>query len=143
MGSNDLSQYQSPLHEYREFDFMQPNKHNELLTYYTQSIPQPAPPDHQQLLPLIMPGHPTWPSMLTNPASDSKLPPVASSRALPPLVEGNSTKLPAIHATVSPRKTLTDSDRRRMCQYHEENPTARQTEIGGKKRISNVLCSCY
>jgi hypothetical protein len=26
---------------------------------------------------------------------------------------------------------LTDQDRRRMCQYHEENPSVKQTEIGG------------
>jgi hypothetical protein len=26
---------------------------------------------------------------------------------------------------------LTDQDRRRMCQYHEDNPTVKQTEIGG------------
>lgn len=29
------------------------------------------------------------------------------------------------------RRTLTDQDRRRMCQYHEENPSVKQTEIGG------------
>jgi hypothetical protein len=33
----------------------------------------------------------------------------------------------------SPRRTLTDSDRRRMCQYPEENPSVKQTEIGGEK----------
>ena len=30
------------------------------------------------------------------------------------------------------RKTLSDDDRRRMCKYAEENPTAKQTEIGCK-----------
>jgi hypothetical protein len=32
----------------------------------------------------------------------------------------------------SVRKTLSDDDRRRMCKYAEENPTAKQTEIGCK-----------
>ena len=27
---------------------------------------------------------------------------------------------------------LTDEDRRNMCLYHEENKTAKQTDIGGK-----------
>ena len=31
----------------------------------------------------------------------------------------------------SSRKILTDDDRRRMCQYHEDNPKVKQTEIGG------------
>lgn len=31
----------------------------------------------------------------------------------------------------TPRRTLTDADRRRMCIFHEENPTVKQTEIGG------------
>jgi len=96
---------------------------------------------HQQLLPLIMPSHPTWPSMLTNPASYSA-PPVAIPPASAPVVKGNGTKLPAIHATPSPRKTLTDSDRRRMCQYHEENPTVKQTEIGGKKISFSIFSTC-
>lgn len=34
-------------------------------------------------------------------------------------------------STNSPRRTLTDADRRRMCLFHEENPTVKQTEIGG------------
>lgn len=33
----------------------------------------------------------------------------------------------------SPRRTLTDADRRRMCLFHEENPTVKQTEIGGRR----------
>lgn len=36
------------------------------------------------------------------------------------------------HHTPTPRKTLTDADRRSMCLYAEENPTKKQTEIGGE-----------
>ena len=144
--SYNSSQHQSPIYEQGGFGFMQqPVQHKGLPTeqHYTQRISQPPPPHtaHQQLLPLIMPSHPTWPSMLTNPASYSA-PPVAIPPASAPVVKGNGTKLPAIHATPSPRKTLTDSDRRRMCQYHEENPTVKQTEIGGKKISSSILPTC-
>jgi hypothetical protein len=131
--SYNSSQHQSPIYEHGGFGFMQPLQHG-LPTepsYNSQRVQQPPPhTTHQQLLPLIMPSHPTWPSMLTNPASYSA-PPVAIPPASAAL-KGNGTKLPAIHATPSPRKTLTDSDRRRMCQYHEDNPSVKQTEIGGE-----------
>jgi hypothetical protein len=122
--SYNSSQHQSPIYELEVLDLCnQFNTMGCLRNIIHQRIPQPPPPHttHQQLLPLIMPSHPTWPSMLTNPASYSA-PPVAIPPASAPVVKGNGTKLPAIHATPSPRKTLTDSDRRRMCQYHEENP---------------------
>lgn len=32
----------------------------------------------------------------------------------------------------TPRRTLTDADRRRMCLYKRDNPSKKQTEIGGK-----------
>lgn len=138
--SYSSSQHQSPIYEHGGFGFMQPIQHG-LPTeppFNSQRMPAPQPvhashQPHQQLLPLIMPSHPTWPSMLTHPASYSS-PPVAIPASAPPLVKGNIPKLPAIHATPSPRKTLTDSDRRRMCQYHEDNPTVKQTEIGGEMR---------
>jgi hypothetical protein len=141
--SYNSSQHQSPIFEHGGFTFMQPLQHNGLpadSSYNPQRMPQPPPhTTHQQLLPLIMPSHPTWPSMLTNPAS-YPAPPVAIPPVSAPLVKGmGSTKLPALHhATPSPRKTLTDSDRRRMCQYHEDNPTVKQTEIGGKN--SGSVC---
>lgn len=86
---------------------------------------------HQQLLPLIMPSHPTWPSMLTNPANgyQHQLPMPILPPSMPPKP---TSKLPSLHGNPSPRKTLSDADRRRMCQYHEDNPTTKQTEIGGK-----------
>ncbi|KAI0997313.1 hypothetical protein K3495_g10873 [Podosphaera aphanis] len=44
----------------------------------------------------------------------------------------------------SPRKTLTDNDRRLMCEYHEKNPNIKQTEIGAlfgveRSTVSKVL----
>lgn len=137
------SQHQSPIYEHGGFGFMQP-VHQELPaepSFNSQRISQPPPnslPPHQQLLPLIMPSHPTWPSMLTNPASYPQ-PPVAIPPTSAPLAKENNAKLPAIHATPTPRKTLTDSDRRRMCQYNKDHPNVKQTEIGGKAKIHLVL----
>ncbi|KAL2002341.1 hypothetical protein VTN02DRAFT_169 [Thermoascus thermophilus] len=44
----------------------------------------------------------------------------------------------------TPRRTLTDEDRRRMCLYHEENRSAKQTDIGAlfgveRSTVSKVL----
>lgn len=129
------SQQQSPMHEYGGYGFMQPMQQHGLPIEpsFTRMAPPPPATTHQQLLPLIMPSHPTWPSMLTNPASYSA-PPVA----IPPASSSKPPKLPTLHATPSPRKTLTDSDRRRMCQYHEDNPSVKQTEIGGK-RLNRIV----
>jgi hypothetical protein len=129
------SQNQSPMYEHGGFGFIQPMNHGLPLdtSFHTQRISQ-APPvqTHQQLLPLIMPSHPTWPSMLTNSANYSA-PPVAIPPASAPRVKGSTARarLPSIHGTSSPRKTLTDVERRRMCEYSEANPSVKQTEIGG------------
>ncbi|KAG9246389.1 hypothetical protein BJ878DRAFT_540329 [Calycina marina] len=106
-------------------------------------IPQRISPllphtSHQQLQPLIMPSHPTWPSMITNPGTYAP-PPVAIPASAPPLVKGSGRS-----TSTGPRKTLTDHDRRRMCQYHEENPSVKQTEIGAifgveRSTVSKVL----
>lgn len=69
-----------------------------------------------------------WPSMMTTSANF-----FAPSVIVPPspalTVKGMSSKL---EGTSSPRRTLTDNDRRRMCIYHQENPSVKQTDIGGK-----------
>ncbi|KAF3770491.1 hypothetical protein M406DRAFT_336156 [Cryphonectria parasitica EP155] len=114
-----------------------------------QPHPHPPPPPHHPTLPLLMvPSHPTWPSMLTNPGSFNTSPPVA----IPPA--SSSTSMPSSSSTVKatrpaaqpsqPRKTLTDEDRRRMCQCHLDNPTMKQTEIGAmfgveRSTVSKVL----
>ena len=92
--------------------------------------PHPTPrTTHPQLQPLIMP---QWPSMLTS--QSTYQPPIFPSAPVP-ITPASATPVSATstHSRTSstPRKTLTDSDRRRMCQYHEENPTVKQTEIGG------------
>ncbi|KAF1925550.1 CenpB-DNA-bind-domain-containing protein [Didymella exigua CBS 183.55] len=103
----------------------------------------PAPRSmHQQLQPLIMP---QWPSMLT---SQSTYQPSIFPSAPVPITPASATPVSATstHSRTSstPRKTLTDHDRRRMCQYHEDNPTVKQTEIGAmfgveRSTVSKVL----
>ncbi|KAI5205830.1 hypothetical protein E4T39_02953 [Aureobasidium subglaciale] len=101
----------------------------------------PLRPSHQQLQPLMMP----WPSMIGS--QQTFYPPLlpqtqvgaTSPPAVTPVSAGSS-----IRSGPSVRKTLSDEDRRRMCKYAEDNPTAKQTEIGylfGVERstVSKVL----
>ncbi|KAK3952714.1 hypothetical protein QBC32DRAFT_340614 [Pseudoneurospora amorphoporcata] len=94
-------------------------------------VPQPHQHSHPPLPMLMMPQTTTtWPSMLTNPTYGAHpVPPVAIPPVTTPL---KNSKLPAIQTTSQPRKTLTDEDRRRMCQYAQDHPTAKQTDIGAQ-----------
>jgi hypothetical protein len=91
---------------------------------------------HQQLQPLhplIMP--PQWPSMLTSQSSYSATTPQTASTTTPLSAASASPHSLRITPTTTtggtnPRRTLTDDDRRRMCQYAEDNPGIKQTEIG-------------
>lgn len=82
--------------------------------YYAQ-VPQWSfpPPEHQAYIP-----NPNPSSMSVQ--TGRQVPPMAAHLPYPPTV-----------STSTPRRTLTDLDRRKMCLYHEENPTIKQTEIGG------------
>lgn len=137
--SYSSSQQQSPVYEHGGFGFMQ-SMHGLPIepSFNPQRVQQSAShAAHQQLLPLIMPSHPTWPSMLTHPGSYSA-PQVAIPAVAAPLAKGSHKKIPGVHTSTTPRKTLTDSDRRRMCQYHEDNPTVKQTEIGGELKVDVI-----
>lgn len=139
ISSYPSSMHQSPVHEYQGFNYMGGPQSLPIPTYTSRMPPPTTTHSHQQLLPLIMPSHPTWPSMLTNPAG-YQTQPVALPHSAP---ASKPPKLPAIHAP-TPRKTLTDQDRRRMCQYHEEHPTVKQTQIGAmfgveRSTVSKVL----
>lgn len=96
-----------------------------------QSQPQstsPRPSHHQshhsQLPMLVMPQH-AWPSMLTNPVSYSTAP--VSAPAVAPAAR---SKRQRNSGASTPRRTLTDEDRRQMCMYYVENPNIRQADIG-------------
>lgn len=124
------SVHQSPVHEYQGFAFA-PMPMEPMYTHGMSSTMPPPRPIHQ-LQPLAMPQQ--WPSMLTS-----------QSTYVQPIYPSATTVVPVAPApipisappttttrTSTPRKTLTDQDRRRMCQYHEDNPNIKQTEIGGE-----------
>jgi hypothetical protein len=120
--------HQSPVHEYNGFVY---NSMSMPPMYAASSLPSMAPPRtaHQQLQPLIMP---PWPSMLTSQSAYANphfaLPPIPATPITTPMSAPATTG--RMHPT--PRKTLTDADRRKMCQYAESHPTVKQNEIGGK-----------
>lgn len=105
-------------------------------------------PVHQQLQPLVMP---QWPSMLNShhqtaqpapyqhpPSSYHPMYPQPVQPIQPMSVAQLHTPVSATSSrstTTTPRKTLTDQDRTRMCQYAEEHPNSKQTEIGGESHL--------
>ncbi|TKA68584.1 hypothetical protein B0A55_08379 [Friedmanniomyces simplex] len=134
------SHHGTPAQEYPGFNFspqmpMEP-------TFSSTVQARPLPP---QLQPLIMP---QWPSMLNN-QSHSTFQPMFPQPVQPiqPVTLGAlQTPVSAVsmRPTPTPRKTLTDLDRKRMCQYAEDHPNAKQTEIGAifgveRSTVSKVL----
>ena len=141
------SPHGSPQQGYtNQFDFSSPTHtsfehHYSSAPYQSYSAPQPLHPLNTTVL---------WPSQLTNPSTSS--PP--AMLAIPPRALAPATQECTQETTSAPtppppppppksapnqsnsRKTLTDNDRRRMCKYHEENPTVKQTEIGGESTVS-------
>ena len=140
MGSGHPSPQNSPPHDYTgAFDFPSPAYAQPDAMYSSPpyqasySAPQPLPPLNTTTL---------WPSQLTNPSGSSP-PQMLPLHPRPMAPATQASPAPAVTAPTPPpskptpslptsRKTLTDNDRRRMCKYHEENPTVKQTEIGGK-----------
>lgn len=90
-------------------------------------------PVHAQLQPLVMP---QWPSMLSSQSHSTYQQPYPPQIQTMQPVPINPYQTPVSassnRSASTPRKTLTDHDRKRMCQYAEEHPTSKQTEIGGK-----------
>ncbi|PLN84410.1 hypothetical protein BDW42DRAFT_39635 [Aspergillus taichungensis] len=137
MGGFHPAQQSPPLDDYHGF----PYGVIPLDSAYGVTIPPPY-----ASLPLTLPSN-TWPSMLTNHQShfpEGGLPPVP----IPPSSVSPVTPIPpprkSSTSSSTPRRTLTDEDRRRMCLYHEENKTAKQTDIGAlfgveRSTVSKVL----
>jgi hypothetical protein len=94
------------------------------------------------LQPIVMPmsnmsAMPQWPSMLPTPSQPSYHTPYLPQPVQPiqPMSIGQlqtPVSATSTRSASTPRKTLTDSDRKRMCQYAEEHPNSKQTEIGGE-----------
>ncbi|KAL2201290.1 hypothetical protein P885DRAFT_65561 [Corynascus similis CBS 632.67] len=142
-------QHQTTMPDYGGgYGFMPPMSHG-LPSESLGRMPPPPPPQslHQQppathtQLPMLMMPQATWPSMLTNPNSygpPHSAPPVPIPSITAPL---KTSKLPAIQTTSQPRKTLTDDDRRAMCRYAEDHPTAKQTDIGARFGVERSTVS--
>lgn len=124
--------HQSPVHEFNGFAF------NPMPMEPMYSAPMHPPrTTHQQLQPLIMP---QWPSMITTQSSYAT--PVYPTAPVPIPPASTPVSATSTRSSSTPRKTLTDADRRRMCLYAEEHPTVKQTEIGGKRTFwSLTLCA--
>lgn len=127
------SSHPSPTPEYNGFGFL--HTPHGLVTEPPLNHMNPSMAPMQSLRPLVMP---PWPSTLTS--QPNYVPPL-----LPTLPLSTPLSASSSHATAStsaPRRTLTDEDRRRMCLYHEEHPTVKQTEIGGKLNREDCSWSC-
>jgi hypothetical protein len=143
-GFHGMPHHHSPVQDYNGFNSFAPLPMEPL--YGTNMHPphqtHPTPrTTHPQLQPLIMPQMSQWPSMLTSQSTYQAS--LFPSAAPPPITPASATPVSAssTHSRTSstPRKTLTDSDRRRMCQYHEDNPTVKQTEIGGTLALDTLV----
>ncbi|KAK2811273.1 hypothetical protein FQN49_008474 [Arthroderma sp. PD_2] len=106
---------------------------------YSMSMPQPYTTQH--LIPLTMSSQ--WPSMLSTQPGFAPIPvaPMPMTPVAPPL---QHVQTPQLSTPPTPRRTLTDAERRRMCLYHQENPHVKQTEIGAmfgveRSTVSKVL----
>lgn len=130
----------SPPNDYGDYDFSN-TVHAHLDSIYSRPL-QSSFASPQPLHPLIT--VPQWPSQITNPSESSSPPPVVQLQHRPilplsktvPNIPKLTTQSPKEKPTLSSsRRTLTDSDRRKMCEYHNENPNVKQTEIGGESKI--------
>ena len=139
LSSYNSPQSQSPSHEYPGFGYPPSNHGLGLDTGYERPMPftfsthpPPAP------LPATQ-----WPSMLTNPSSNMAGHVPIMSLPHPPLIPLSTYVSPQLPPVSIPptlptaRRTLTDQHRRQMCQYHEDNPTVKQTEIGGESNFGD------
>lgn len=88
-------------------------------------------------MPATMGGGHQWPSQYTNPTQLNVTSPYSAPPTLAPTLPMPGQQQPqpqrpkpAKLTTTGPRRTLTDEDRRKMCQYAHENPGVKQLEIG-------------
>ncbi|KAJ5746413.1 hypothetical protein N7520_011595 [Penicillium odoratum] len=137
LGTFTSPQHSPPMPEYSGFEYGP----SPIMAVdgYGMNLPPPY-----TSMPLPMPSH-AWPSMLTHHSTfhENGLPPVPTPISVSP-----SAPMPPIRKSstggATPRRTLTDEDRRQMCLYHEEHKTAKQTDIGAlfgveRSTVSKVL----
>lgn len=124
VGAFASPQHSPPMPEYSGFDFGTSTMVMD--SPYGMSMPPPY-----ATMPLPMPAH-SWPSMLaTNPPFPETGMHVSAHASVSPTTPMLQVRKTSTGGS-TPRRTLTDEDRRQMCLYHEENKTAKQTDIGGE-----------
>jgi hypothetical protein len=89
--------------------------------------PQPHSTTYPQPPMLVMSSDAIWPSMITPHSYGSH--PAPPLTIYPPVETLTS---PALPTQPVPRKTLTDVERKAICQYAEDHPRTKQTEIGAQ-----------
>ncbi|KAL8701012.1 MAG: hypothetical protein Q9201_005137 [Fulgogasparrea decipioides] len=138
---DDKSSYKFPLNELDGF-YMPPSSQTGF-----EPISSRLPATSEPLIPLYPLIVPQWQSQLTNPSisppSSTFHSSISAPTETPRPIAPRTTPIEPVYTpqSVPPapaplptppsgRRILTDQDRRRMCQYYEENPTAKQVEIG-------------
>lgn len=129
------SHHGTPAQEYSGFQFTSPPPPLETSAFDPAMHQRQI---HQHLQPLVMP---QWPSMLNSqshpPFQQMFPPPTQPIQPIQPIQPMSITPIAtpvsaaSARSSSTPRKTLTDLDRKRMCQYAEEHPNSKQTDIGG------------
>lgn len=124
----------SPMNEYQGFDY----GHSPSLpigSAYSMPRPPPynAPAHHPLPPPLVMPqSNGVWPSMLTS-SNQFPTPILPAGPIHTPVSAATShgSDITPTSAKSTSRRKLTDEERRQMCLEAENNPTMKQTQIGG------------
>jgi transposase-like protein len=118
------------------------HQHHQMIQPGPPPPPQPAHtsgPASHQTLPMLN-TNTTWPSQLTNPSPGSfSAPPLSVT----PLSSATPTEAPP-RPPAQPekaRKTLSNEQKRAMCQYHQDHPHARQADIGQKFGVERSTVS--
>jgi hypothetical protein len=124
----------SPMHDYQGFEFhpapmpIEPAYSMPRPPPYAAGVPQMPPP-------LIMPQNGIWPSMIASQShpQSSYAPTILPAAPIQtPVSAGTGSDVtPTSAKTSTSRRKLTDEERRQMCLEAEQNPTMKQTQIGG------------
>lgn len=105
---------------------------------YNIARPSPFATTHAPMPPpLIMPHSGLWPSMLASqPQTGYQTPIMPAGPLQTPLSASTASDMTPTSAKPTPsRRKLTDDERRQMCIEAEQNPTMKQTQIGGKRAL--------
>ena len=132
--TGEQSPHNSPPDDFTNFNF---NAQTD--TIYTRPFHPPFSAA-QDLHPLNTNTATLWPSQITS-RHEPPSPPVTLPihRSIAPVAQNVPAPAPPPQPTPTKsggslstsRRTLSDDDRRRMCKYHDEHPSVKQTEIGG------------